>query len=187
MKKRKAIILPIGVLVLLVVLCGTALAFMFKQTQIKDNLFEPAEALCEVRETANYAEADGLCEKTSVKVINTGNIDTYLRVRFVSYWVRSAGGDNQIAPIPSEMPEFKIADGWIKGSNDTYYYTSPVAPEQLTDELLAAGEKIILEEKNGYLQVIEVFAEAIQSRPASSVTEAWSVILNSNGIIISAP
>jgi hypothetical protein len=37
-----------------------------------------------------------------------------------------------------------------------------------------------------YIQVLEVFAEAIQSLPSSAVTGSWHVTLDANGKIISA-
>ena len=178
MKKQtsKALIL-IGAIVLLVAVCGTALAYMFRITETKNNTFTPAEVSCEVHETTDEA----VTEKTSVRIKNTGNIDTYLRVRFVSYWVND---NSQIVSKPSVMPEIQTADGWIAGKDNTYYYKAPVSPGDFTGELLSS--KIDLLEEDGYRQVIEIFAEAIQSKPAASVTESWSVTLDASGNIISA-
>lgn len=187
-KRTRTALILIGVITLLAVLCGTVLAYMFRQTQEKDNRFEPGIVSCKVHEVTDSGISSELTEKSSIKIENTGNIAAYLRVRFVSYWVQTAAdGSTDIAPISSEMPVFEIADGWIEGSNDTYYYTTPVSPGQLTDELLSQGTTIPLAEKDGYLQVIEVFAEAIQSQPESSVTESWPVTLDENGVIISSP
>jgi hypothetical protein len=82
------------------------------------------------------------------------------------------------------MPDITLADGWIKGSSNTYYYQNAVAPTELTDNLLESP--IILEkDESGYMQVIEVFAEAIQSKPYSAVTDSWGVTIDSNGNIVS--
>ena len=175
MNKRK--ILPIILITVIVVsftLCGTVLAYMFRQTEYKENQFIPAVVSCVVVETF-----DGQ-QKSSVQVQNTGNIGAYLRVRLVSYWVCSEGN---IAAKPSSMPENTLAEGWIKGSNNTYYYQDVVAPTELTDNLLASPI-ILQKDENGYMQVIEVFAEAIQSEPLQAVTDSWGVSVDSNGHII---
>lgn len=176
MKNQKILpIILIAVLTVSLALCGTVLAYMFSQTEYKDNEFTPANVSCSVVE-----EFDGV-QKTSIKVKNTGNIDAYLRVRLVSYWVNA---DGDIVAKPSKLPEITLTSGWIKSANNTYYYRTPVAPSNLTDTLLSAP--IILEkDEDGHLQVIEVFAEAIQSKPLSAVTNSWGVNIDSNGNIIS--
>lgn len=165
--------LLIVVLIAVLVLCGTVLAYMFRQTEYKDNEFVPANVSCEVVE-----EFDGT-QKTSIQVQNTGNIDAYLRVRLVSYWVDA---DGNIVAKPSSMPQISMAAGWISGGNDTYYYKTPVGPTKQTDSLLLSP--ITLEkDENGYVQVIEVFAEAIQSKPDNAATDSWGVNIDSNGYI----
>ena len=168
------------VLVVAVVTCGTVYAYMFKQTENVSNQFVPAEVTCEVHETLE----SGATEKSAITVTNTGDIDAYLRVRLVSYWVQSDGsGDYEIVAKASEMPTFTLGAGWIAGSDDTYYYTTPVEAGNNTTDLLESN--LVLTEEDGYLQVVEVFAEAIQSKPDNSVTESWGVTLDANGTIIS--
>lgn len=161
----------------LLALCGTVFAYMFRQTEAKNNQFIPAKVSCEVEEAFDGAE------KSSIKVKNTGNIDAYLRVSFVSYWVDSSGN---VVSKPSVMPSFEINGDWIKSSTEyVYYYKIPVAPNQFTMELLNSNITLT-EDENGYLQVVEVFAEAIQSKPKSAVEESWGVSIDSNGNISSA-
>ena len=174
-KHRILLVLLVASLSVLLILCGTALAYMFRQTEYIDNEFTPANVSCSVVE-----EFDGV-QKASIRVQNTGNIDAYLRVRLVSYWVDA---DGNIVAKPSKLPEITLASGWIKGANNTYYYRTPVAPSDLSETLLSAP--IILEkDENGYLQVVEVFAEAIQSKPLGTVTDSWVVSVDSNGNIVS--
>ena len=178
MKKQTSnALIVIGAIALLVAVCGTVLAYMFRTTEAKDNQFTPAEVSCEVHETTD----DAVTEKTSVRIENTSNIDVYLRVRFVSYWVDDS---SNIISKPSAMPKIQTADGWIAGKDNTYYYEAPVSPGDFTGELLSS--KIDLLEEDGYRQVIEIFAEAIQSKPTSSVIESWNVTLDANGNIISS-
>ena len=176
-KHRIPLVLLIASLVISLILCGTVLAYMFRQTEYKDNEFTPASVSCRVVE-----EFDGV-QKASIQVQNTGNIDAYLRVRLVSYWVDA---DGNIVAKPSSMPEINMATGWIKGANNTYYYTKPVSPSAHTGSLLSSP--ITLEkDENGYMQVIEVFAEAIQSKPYNAVTNSWKVSMDANGNITAAP
>lgn len=183
MKKRKlSSLILIGSLIMLVAVCGTVFAYMFRQTEYEDNQFTPAEVSCEVHEVTN---AD-VTEKSGIKIENTGNINAYLRIRFVSYWVQITGdGSAEIVAKASTMPQFTLAAGWLEGSNDTYYYQSPVAPGEMTGEMLSST--MILTEEDGWLQVVEVFAEAIQSKPETSVVSSWNVDLDANGNIIKAP
>ena len=178
--KQKKIFRVILILALLIAvsLCGTVFAYMFRQTEVTENNFTPAEVSCEVVEVTNNPTT----EKTSVKIQNTGNIDAYLRVRFVSYWVNDKG---EVAPMASKiLDEITIRSGWIQGSDQTYYYSEAVAAGELTPELLAGP--IALNAEDGYTQVIEVFAEAIQSQPTNAVVNSWKVTLDSDGNITAA-
>lgn len=154
---------------LLILLCGTTFALMLRQTDTLDNQFKPAIVSCAVAESF-----DGTV-KTSIAVKNTSNIDAYLRLRLISYWVDSKGN---IVSKSSQMPSVSVADGWVKGSDNTYYYSQPVAPNEPTPNLL--DKKITLVQENEYLQVVEVFADAIQSKPTDAVIESWHVTLDSN-------
>ena len=114
MKKHRILsVLLIAELVLSLLLCGTVFAYMFRRTEYKDNEFTPANVACKVVEEFNGVR------KASIQVQNTGNIDAYLRVRLVSYWVDANGN---IVAKPSAMPEINMAADWIKGANNTYYY-----------------------------------------------------------------
>lgn len=178
MKKRKILsIILIAALIVDVLLCGTVIAYMFRQTEYEDNQFTPAQVSCSVSEVFNGEQ------KTNIQVQNTGNIDAYLRVRLVSYWVDAEGN---IVAKPSDMPEISLASGWIPGSNHTYYYQSTVATNTLTGNLLSSAIQLAKDD-NGYLQVIEVFAEAIQSKPQNAVTKSWKVTVDSNGYITAVP
>lgn len=178
MKKRRIILsILVASLVVSLLICGTVLAYMFRQTEYKDNEFVPANVSCEVVEAF-----DGV-QKTSVQVQNTGNIDAFLRVRFVAYWVDA---DGNIVAKPSSMPEINMAADWIEGENNTYYYTKPVEPAAYTSSLLSSP--ITLEtDADGYMQVLDVFAEAIQSKPYNAVTNSWNVSIDTNGNIIAKP
>lgn len=176
MKKRKFIRdILIAFLLVTVAVCGTVIAYMFKKTEYIENRFTPAQVTCKVEETFDSATD----KKTSILVQNTGNIDAYLRVRLVTYWINEA---SEIVAEPSQMPSISYdTENWIEGSKDTYYYKIPVKPMNFTAELLTAPIELG-ETPDGYRQVVEVFAEAIQSEPVEAVEKSWGVSVNGNVI-----
>ena len=190
MLNNKLTRLLLGIVIVLMVITSGAYAYMFKATDIKENKFTPSVLECKVSEVFQNNQ------KTSIKVMNTSksNNDAYLRVRFVSYWVKKNGSDYEIVGKPSIMPSIEMEPGWIKSANsDTYYYTVPVSPGKYTGELLKEDTVIQLAEDGDYLQVVEVFADAIQALGTTDVGDipavvaAWGVKLDSSGSIVSAP
>ena len=182
MKNRKILYVALFILVI-AALFPTAMAYMFKQTETIENKLVPAEVSCKVEETFDV----NTNLKTSVTVKNTSNITAYIRVRVVSYWQDSKGN---IVARKSKMPEFEVSDNWIKVEEyDTYYYKLPVEAGAETSEFLKEGSVITLaqeteEDDTGvtytYNQVVEIFAEAIQSLPVDAVTKSWKVTLGQN-------
>ena len=180
MKTRwnKRRLVPVALLMALALICGSVFAYMFSRTEDKTTKFIPAKVSCKVAE--EFDPATGV--KSSIQVTNTGNIDAYLRVRLVTYWV---GADGKVAPKSSPALSITPANGWVEGSDNTFYYPIPVLPNDITPELL--GTPITLISEDGFRQVVEVFAEAIQAKPAGAVTESWDVTLDDGGTITAAP
>lgn len=170
MLKRLLLVLTL----LLVALCGTAFALMFRQTASLDNQFTPAAVSCVVEEKDFEYPT-----KSSITVTNTGNIDAYIRIRLVTYWKDSSG---KIVFGPATIPAFTPGTNWIVGADNTYYYALPVNPNGITGNLLTESITMAQDEKTGYYQVIEVFADAIQSKPEAAVTESWGVTLTDGKI-----
>jgi len=185
MKNKKIRFLPAFLVAMLVLTMasGSVFAYMKSKTPVVENTIIPAFVNCEVNETfANN-------EKTSIKVKNTGNIDAYLRVCFVTYWEnKDENGNAIIVSKPSkDIVNLPCGNNWMAGSNNIYYYTKAVAPGAEV-EFLRDGEKIILEvDANGNRQVLEVFAEAIQALPIDAVKESWKVTFDGNGLISVVP
>lgn len=180
MKRKNLMRIAIVVAVALVLLCGTTLALMFKQTNLVTNQFEPAFVDCVVHEETDtgYQMATA---KISIQVENTGNIPAYIRVRFVSYWIDDNG---HIMGKASEMPKVTYDEtAWFE-LNGIYYCTTPIAVGGFTPELLKSGEtiKLRVDAETGYRQVVEVFADAIQSKPEKAVTESWKVAISGDNI-----
>lgn len=163
-KNRKRILITL-LLLSLVFAASTTFAFMYNKSRQAVNSFTPATVSCEVIETF-----DGT-SKTSIKVKNTSNIDAYIRLNLSTHYVDA---DNNIVGYPSVIPEFEITSNWLK-DGDTYYYKNPVSPGNVTDELLNSFITLKNERFNDkeLRQVIEIYAEAVQSDPANVVNEIW--------------
>ena len=180
--KQKIISLMLLLTLFLAVAFPTVSAYMVKQTEKIENMIEPAQVSCKVNENFNGTN------KTSVTVTNTSNIEAYIRVRVVSYWQDSKG--NTVAKS-SVMPEFTVSDAWIKDeANDTYYCKEPIAAGTQTPEFLKDGASIALNRvvesyqnvDYVYHQVVEIFAEAIQSKPEEAVENSWKVTVTDRKI-----
>lgn len=180
MKLRKILLILLALsLLLTATMIGSVVAYMYRRTETVTNDLVPAEVSCVVEESFAGNTKD------SINVRNTGTVDAYLRVRLVTYWV---DGEGNIVAEPSRMPEIHCNKGWIKGTGNTYYYESPIAPDQTPPvNLLAQSITLVTTNEGKYRQVIEVFAEAIQARPAGAVTSSWKVTLDSSGNITDAP
>lgn len=180
MKRKTLIRIVIVLSVVLVLLCGTTVALMFRQTSLVTNEFETAIVDCQVHEQTDTGSVMAGA-KSSITVENTGNIPAYIRVRFVSYWVDTEG---HAVGKASEMPSIPYdANAWFE-QNGIYYCKTPVAVGALTPELLQAGKTIVLrvDTETGYRQVLEVFADAIQSEPPGAVTNSWDVKISDGNI-----
>ena len=186
-KKLKKWVIAAAALVT-VAAVGVTLAFMFKKANVK-NTFVPAEVSCTAYEKLDgeditEATAKG-GEKSDIRVENNGKVNEYLRVRLVSYFADAEG--NVTGAEPAVYPDITLNDGWIAGSNHTYYYTAPVEPGGYTPVMcqpFTLAEKELLGGTTIY-QVVEVFAEAVQAEPADAAQEVWGVTVE-NGIITTA-
>lgn len=170
-KSKKTGALFLSLLLIVVVAAGGTLAWLSAKTDEVKNTFTPGEVTTEVTE-----KFDGKT-KSKVNVINTGNVDAYVRVKLVTYRVNDE--EEHIGGV-ANIPAFEPGDGWVPYTDGYYYYTKPVAPgSQPEAELISS---ITLEDEytdpDGGRQVIEVMAEAIQSVPAEAAGEAWGVTIS---------
>ena len=165
--------------VTLVVLCivGGTLAYFFTKTPNIVNTFVPGKVECEVTE-----KFDGV-DKSEIAVLNKGSTAAYIRVGMASYWKAADAEDGIILGKDSVLPysgfESILNDDWVIGSDGYFYYTKAVAPEGSTPHLFK--QQITLRsDENGNVEVLEIFAEAIQCAPIDAVTEAWGNATGSN-------
>lgn len=173
-KTGKAAALVLSFLLLTAVSAGGTIAYISTKTDAVTNTFDPSHVSCEATETF-----DGTV-KSNVNVTNTGDIDAWLRVKLVTYRVNEE--EQHIGGI-AKIPDFTPGEGWVF-HDGCYYYTLPVKPgEQPAADLI---NSIPLQESysdaDGGKQVIEVMAEAVQSKPAQAVGEAWKVTISEGSV-----
>lgn len=154
---------------------GVTLSFMFKKAE-KTNTFVPAKVTCDVEEPLFSGVKSDVCVK------NTGNVAAYLRIRLVSYYVYDNG--DIAGRVSSQYPMLTLQNGWIAGTDHTYYYPTPVEPGAKTKILCdpITLDTVELADGTTVYQVLEVFAEAIQAEPVGAVQEAWNVTVSDTRI-----
>jgi hypothetical protein len=182
---RMAIVSSIVALLLV----GATLALLFSVGNTVINTFNPGKVDVEVVEKISGNT------KTSITLKNTGNAPAFLRMAITSYYTGTYtlnGTHTEIIGSMSAPISFNLntAAGWVK-YGDYYYYTKPVAAGASTADLInTTGITLnyFVEDSRRqnqdvvvtYQQVVEVFAEAIQSAPVDAVKAAWG-----NGFSIS--
>lgn len=155
-RRKKPFLLIAAIAVILCLTVGATAAWLSDSTGDVKNTFTPAKVSCSITEEFSNNS------KTSAVITNTGNTEAYIRAYAVGNTVDVSGNVTGTFDVSG----FFCGEGWTAGNGGYYYYTSPVAPDGTTKNLLSAP--IGLEGK----QVI-ILSEAIQSNPVSAVTEAW--------------
>lgn len=164
-RSKKTGMLFLSLLLVIGMVVGGTVAWLSTKSASITNTFLLSHVSCSVTEEFNGTT------KSNVNVINTGDIDAYIRVKLVSYRTNDAG--DHIGGT-AELPEFKLGDNWV-WYDGYYYYTLPVAAggtpnTNLTDSMTLTGS---YNDTDGGKQAIDVMAEAIQSVPENAVKAAW--------------
>lgn len=170
---NKIQILILSLLVITTVTVGGTVAYLTTKTDPVVNTFKPSEVKCTVHETF-----DGKI-KSNVCVENTSDIEAYIRVKLVSYRVN--GDDDHRIGGTADI-SFTVPNGWL-AKDGYYYYTEPVAAGGKTSNLIESLTLTSYDDADGGRQVIEVMAEAIQSKPVEAVKQAWNVKISESGAI----
>lgn len=167
MNKVKAILVLTSVLVLLMAVVGSTIAFLTDQTDSVTNTFTPAKVTVSVNDTVSGKT------KSNIVITNTGNTSAYIRATLVANWVDKDG--NIVAPCDLSTEGTMVGlpgTNWTE-SNGFYYYTKPVDAGASTPDALftsyTAGET---PEGADHLEM-KIIAQGVQAEPISAVTEAW--------------
>lgn len=175
---KKSASLLVALILMIVVGAGTTLAYIIDTTGSLTNTFLPSQVTCSVN--------------TDKSIKNTSDVDAYIRAAVVVTWKNDHGdvyGQKPVAGTDYTISLNNTAQAqnvWVKGSDDFYYWTSPVAVNDSTNPLIASFSPIAGKAPAGYTLSLEILTEAIQANPATAVEGAWDVTVNSDGTI-SAP
>ena len=169
-KKRlvgKTAVLLLSLLTLLVFAVGGTVAWLSAQAD-KTNIFEPSYVSCEVTEVS----------QNTVTVTNTSDIAAFVRVAVTVNWVDANG--NVYGFAPEYTMGINTAD-WAAHSDGYYYCLTPLAPGELSEDLLT-GIVATSTAPEGYTLGVEVIAEAIQSEPVHAAGTAWGVVISGGNV-----
>lgn len=166
-RMNRATVLLMAILMLVGVVAGSTVAYLITKTSDVENTFTYGKVSCEIHE-----DFTDKTHKKDVQVENTGNVNAYIRATYVINWLDKDG--NIAASVPSDYTytlTVPKSNKWVAGGDGYYYYTLPVEPGKKTDSLLDC--KVDHPENTEYTLSVEILATAVQSEPASAVTEAW--------------
>ncbi len=170
-KNRKATILLVALISILIISIGATVAYIALKTDELTNEFVPAAVTCQVEEQFSNGVKSDVCIK------NTGNISAYIRTALIINWVNDQDG-SVLSTSPTEGTDYTLVlnnEGWDKGSDGYYYYTRAVSAGSKTTPLITKAEAI--NQPEGYSLSIHVLASAIQSEPSKAIQEVWNVTI----------
>lgn len=174
---NRSFVVLAALLVLVLGIVGTTLAWLTDKTDALTNNFTYANVSCEVSEEVG----ENNTWKSDVRIQNTGNTDAYIRATYV---VTIRDEEGNILYDAYETKDFKdymreleskIYPPWQKGRDGYWYYMLPVAPDEQTANLFNSTInplRIKINEKFAYTY-IEILASAVQAMPTNAVEEAW--------------
>lgn len=169
---RKPLVLLASTAVLLCAVAGGTLAWLTSSSQVV-NTFTPAHVTCAIDE-----EFDGT-KKSNVQIKNTGDVDAYIRARFIVSW-QNANGDIYGQPPKDSEFELNISPAWAKGDDGYYYYKDSVAPGDHTGAFITLAKVVQrpTDLPEGFDLAVEIIAEAIQAEGVTAdgtpaVEDAW--------------
>ena len=195
MKKMntKLLVMLVSATLLLTFAVSGTVAYLSVGAAPVTNTFTPAQADTRIVETLQ--NVNGVQTKSGIQVLNKDlatNIPVYVRVAISGYWINEAGEivrpwQNAVtlneATEPSNSTYEVPANGvWFYCATDGFYYFNrPLAPGELTTDLLGADLTYLKE--NGETLVINVVHQSIQAEPTSTVATVWGVTVAGDGTI----
>lgn len=173
--RKAALILSLCLIFALAV--ATTLAYLKVNTSPVTNTFKAATSEIKIDENVKNGE------KSSIQVVNTGTAVSYVRVKLVMNWVDGNGKVVSGGSLP--MVELNTDAGWFE-QGGIYYYKTPVAPKDLTANLLKDPITQTNAPDGCHLEVT-VLAESIQAAPSTAVEGAWAVKVVSGKLTPATP
>lgn len=176
--RDRPVVLAISVLVLVLGIVGTTLAYLFDSSAAITNTFTTATAGITVVEELE----DGV--KNNVQIKNTGDVEVYIRARVIVTWKDEDGNVSATAPIAGTdyTITYQTDTGWFKHTDGNWYYTSPVAAGGSTGVLFTGCNPEEGKTPDGYHLSVEILADSIQAKPENAVQEAWGVKISAGKV-----
>lgn len=169
---RKRVALVASLLVVLALACGGTVAYLTDSDRVA-NEFSPGELTTTVVE-----KLEGSTKK-NVQIQNTGKVDAWIRAEVAITWQDEAGNVYGVAPAAGDYTiELNVADEpaaskWVKGNDGFYYWTSPVAPTDLTGVLITSCTYDKDKAPEGYSLTVEVIGSGVQITPDAAFDD-WT-------------
>jgi len=176
-KSKRIMILLVSCLVIFMISVGGVVAYIIAQTETLHNEFVPVKVTCKIEETFK----DNV--KKDVYIRNTGDIDAYIRALIIANWVSDEDGKIH-SSAPVEGVDYSVewgVEGWKKSADGFWYYEKPVAPQDVTKDLIETSV-VIGNAPEGYHLQIQVLASALQAMPETVVEQEWGVTV-SDGVV----
>jgi hypothetical protein len=159
---KKAVVLFVLTVVLVVAAVDTTLAFLAVRTDSIENRYPTPQI--EVRIEENM-------------ITNAGDMPVYVRAATVATWVSTTDEKTILseAPVVGEDYNYTLTygEGWFKATDGFYYYSSPVDGGDSVEFLAGATHNNRIA---GYELVITVVSAAIQATPAEAINESWPAV-----------
>lgn len=174
-KKFLTLVICLNLVVMLVV--GGTLAYIFTSSDTVVNTFQPVIPSIEVDEPG----WDNVV-KQNVTIKNTGEVESYIRVKVVVTWKNDAaiysidpieGTDYSLEYITEVTPA--VSTDWEKGNDGFWYYKKSVLPGASTGTLIKSATWLKPCVDSNYKLSIEILSQAIQSTPDEAVESVWPV------------
>lgn len=166
--RKAALILSLCLIFALAV--GTTVALLVAHTNAVTNTFKAATSEIKIDEKLEGNQ------KKSIIVKNEGTATSYVRVKLVMNWVD--GNEKVVSGGSLPMVELNTDAGWFE-QDGIYYYKTPVASQDLTENLLQDPITQTGAPDGCHLEVT-VLAESIQAAPSSAVESAWTAVMVGN-------
>lgn len=176
--RKAALILSLCLIFALAV--GTTFALLKANTDPVTNTFTAAKSEITIKEDVKNGK------KSSIQVENKGTATSYVRVKLVMNWV-SNDDSKTISATPVKITVDYDNTNWFE-QDGIYYYTTPVAPGNSTDNLLQKDKPITepTDKPEGCHLEVTVLAESIQAAPDTAVKDAWKVVEVDSGVLTPA-
>lgn len=121
-------------------------------------------------------------EKTNVRIQNTGNLNSYIRVSLVPVW-RDSGGHPTTLKTDGTYEITLNTDDWFRGDDGFYYCKTAISPQKFTPILIktCTVKDGLGKEYNNKVFDFQILAQSIQSEPEQAVIQSWGTAVDEAG------